>query len=107
MLAAIVDGFAWLIRLKVTPPETERMIATAIVSPSARPRPSIAPEITEDRPKGRTVVRIISQRVAPSACAPSVQFARRLREDLAGDGGDDRQDHHREDEADDQHRCGR
>ena len=26
MLAAIVDGFAWLIRLKVTTPETERMI---------------------------------------------------------------------------------
>ena len=35
MLAAIVDGFAELIRLNVTTPETERMIATAIVSPSA------------------------------------------------------------------------
>ena len=71
MLAAIVEGFAWLIRLKLTPPETERMIATAIVSPSARPRPSIAPEITDERPNGSTVVLIISQRVAPSACAPS------------------------------------
>ena len=47
------------------------MIVTAIVSPSARPRPSIAPLITEDLPNGRTVIRIISQRVAPSACAPS------------------------------------
>ena len=37
MLAAIVEGLAWLIRLKVTMPETERMIVTAIVSPSARP----------------------------------------------------------------------
>src|ERR1700743_3392121 len=74
MLAAIVEGFAWLIRLKLTPPETERMIATAIVSPSARPRPSIAPEITEERPNGSTVVRIISQRVAPRACAPSCRL---------------------------------
>ncbi len=71
MLAAIVDGFAWLIRLKVTTPETERMIVTAIVSPRARPRPSMAPLITDDLPNGRTVIRIISQRVAPSACAPS------------------------------------
>ena len=47
------------------------MIVTAIVSPSARPRPSIEPLITEDLPNGRTVIRIISQRVAPSACAPS------------------------------------
>ena len=45
MLAAIVDGLSELIRLKVTAPETERMIATAIVSPSARPSPSIEPLI--------------------------------------------------------------
>src|SRR4051794_11835057 len=32
MLAAIVEGFDWLIRLNVATPETERMIATAIVS---------------------------------------------------------------------------
>jgi hypothetical protein len=57
--------------LKVTAPETERMIVTAIVSPRARPRPSMAPLITEERPNGRTVIRIVSQRVAPSACAPS------------------------------------
>src|SRR5262245_33206220 len=71
MSAAIVDGFAWLIRLNVTSPDTERMIATAIVSPRARPRPSMAPLITADLPNGRTVILIISQRVAPSASAPS------------------------------------
>src|ERR1700761_9079733 len=60
MLAAIVEGFAWLIRLKLTPPETERMIATAIVSPSARPRPSIAPEFTEERPNGTAEGRIVA-----------------------------------------------
>src|SRR5215213_3903256 len=74
MLAAIVEGFAWLIRLKLTAPETERMIVTAIVSPRARPRPSMAPLITEDLPNGRTVIRIISHRVAPSAWAPSVSL---------------------------------
>ena len=47
------------------------MIATAIVSPSARPRPSIEPLITPDLPNGSTAIRIISQRVAPSASAPS------------------------------------
>ena len=43
------------------------MIITAIVSPSARPRPSIEALITPERPYGSTAVRIISQRVAPSA----------------------------------------
>ena len=57
--------------MKVTTPETERMIATAIVSPSARPSPSIEPLITADLPNGSTAIRIISQRVAPSAIAPS------------------------------------
>jgi hypothetical protein len=57
--------------LKVTIPETERMMVTAIVSPRARPSPSIEPLITADLPNGRTVMRIISQRVAPSARAPS------------------------------------
>jgi hypothetical protein len=74
MFAAIVEGFAWLIRLKVTIPETERMIVTAIVSPRARPSPSIAPLMIEDLPNGRTVIRIISHRVAPSARAPSWSF---------------------------------
>ena len=51
---------------------------TAIVSPSARPRPSIEPPTMAERPKGRTVMRIISQRVAPSASAPST-WARGVR----------------------------
>src|SRR3954452_19255062 len=71
MLAAIVEGFDWLIRLNVTTPEAERMIATAIVSPSARPRPSIDALTRAERPNGSTVMRIISQRVAPRASAPS------------------------------------
>ena len=40
---------------------------TAMVSPSARPRPSMQAPITPPRPKGSTTVRIIPQRVAPSA----------------------------------------
>ena len=43
MLAAIVDGLVELIRLNVTAPDADSTMATAIVSPSARPRPSIAP----------------------------------------------------------------
>ncbi len=71
MLAAIGVGLDWLIRLKVTTPDTDRMIVTAIVSPSARPRPSIEPLITAERPNGSTAIRIISHRVAPRASAPS------------------------------------
>ena len=48
------------------------MIVTAIVSPSARPRPSIAAEMTPRRPNGSTAVRIISHRVAPRASAASL-----------------------------------
>ncbi len=44
---------------------------TAIVSPSARPRPSMVAPITPARPNGSTTVRIIPQRVEPSAYAPS------------------------------------
>src|SRR5262249_47174236 len=50
---------------------TDRMIRTATVSPSARPRPSIDALTTPERPYGRTDSRIISQRVAPRASAPS------------------------------------
>ena len=49
----------------------ERIMATAMVSPSARPRPSIVAETIPDLPKGSTAMRIISQRVAPSASAAS------------------------------------
>ena len=49
MLAAIVEGFVLLIRLKVTTPLAESTMATAIVSPSARPRPSITAETMPER----------------------------------------------------------
>ena len=50
----------------------ETMNVTAMVSPRARPRASIAALITPGRPNGSTAVRIISQRVAPRASAPSL-----------------------------------
>ncbi len=48
-----------------------RVIASAMVSPSARPRPSITAAMTPGRPYGSTAVRIISHRVAPRASAAS------------------------------------
>ena len=52
--------------------KVDTMKVTAIVSPRARPSASMAALITPGRPKGRTAVRIISQRVAPNAKAPSL-----------------------------------
>ena len=46
--------------------------ATAIVSPRARPSPSIEAEMMPARPNGRTAVRTISHLVAPSAQAASI-----------------------------------
>src|SRR5262245_23767964 len=71
MLAAIVDGLAELIWLSVTPPETDRISATAMVSPSARPSPSSPALTMAERLNGRTAMRIISQRVAPRPNAAS------------------------------------
>jgi len=53
-------------------------MATAMVSPSARPNPSMDAETMPERPKGRTTCLTISQRVAPSAseassCSPGVR----------------------------------
>jgi len=45
--------------------------ATAIVSPSARPRPSMPAPTMPGRAVGSTPSRIVSYRVAPSAMAPS------------------------------------
>ena len=73
------------------------MSRTAIVSPRARPRPSIEAEITPGRPKGSTAVRIISQRVAPRASARLLVRGGRLGEDLAAEARDDGQDHDGED----------
>ena len=45
-------------------------IITAMVSPMARPRPSIAAPTRPLRTRGNTATRSISQRVAPIAIAP-------------------------------------
>ena len=47
------------------------MSKIAIVSPSARPSPSIAPPMIPPRPNGRTTDRIMPHRVPPWASAPS------------------------------------
>ncbi len=60
-----LSRLAWMMK------SGESTVATAIVSPSARPRPSIEAEITPERPKGITAMRMTSQRVAPSARAAS------------------------------------
>ena len=57
-----------------------------------------APTMPE-RANGRTAVRIASQRVAPSASAPSRRTCRRGAQHVAGDRRDRRQDHDREDDA--------
>ena len=44
-------------------PDLDKIRVIAIVSPSARPRPSIEPAMTPGRPYGRTANRIISHRV--------------------------------------------
>ena len=49
----------------------EMIISTAMVSPRARPRPSIVPPMMPPRPKGNATTRIIPHRVLPSAYAPS------------------------------------
>src|ERR687889_2502292 len=64
MLAAIVEGLSLLIRLTVIRPDADSTIATAMVSPSARPRPSMTAETIPERAYGNTAIRIISQRVA-------------------------------------------
>ena len=65
------EGFVEVNSWKVTTPVAESTIATAIVSPRARPRPSIDAETMPLRPNGKTAIRIISQRVAPRARAAS------------------------------------
>ena len=50
MLEAIVAGLLLEIRLSVTIGEADSTIATAMVSPSARPSPSITAETMPERP---------------------------------------------------------
>ena len=72
------------------------MIATAIVSPSARPSPSIEPPMMPPRPNGRTTARIIPQRRRAERERALLLARRRLREHLAHDRRADRDDHQRE-----------
>ena len=50
VLAAIVLGLVLLIRLRLTTPLTDSTMATAMVSPSARPSPSIEALTMPERP---------------------------------------------------------
>ena len=91
MFAAIVDGLTEVSSWKVTAPLAESTIATAIVSPSARPRPSMAAETMPERPNGQ-------HRHADHLPAGGAEGERRLlvehrglQEDLAADRGHDRQ----------------
>ena len=70
MLAAMVLP-PFSIRLNEMLKTMPSVIASAIVSPSARPRPSITAAITPGLPYGSTAVRTISHLVAPSASAAS------------------------------------
>ncbi|MNY80328.1 hypothetical protein D3C86_2213220 [compost metagenome] len=45
----------------------EMIMYTAMVSPSARPRPSMVPPMMPPRPNGRTTDVIMPHRVDPSA----------------------------------------
>ena len=60
------------VRWTLTVKTAERIRATAMVSPSARPRPSMAAEIMPGLANGNTAMRTISHRVAPSARAASL-----------------------------------
>ena len=74
-------------------------IVTAIVSPSARPRPRMTAPTIPERAYGRTAFVTVSQRVAPRASIASRCAVRDGRDDLARDRHDGRQDHDREDHA--------
>ena len=65
ILAAIVSPCWKMLALMAVPPPIRS--ATAIVSPSARPRPSMVAPMIPGRLRGTTIERITSQRVAPRA----------------------------------------
>ena len=71
----------------------EMISVTAIVSPSARPRPSIDPPMMPPRPNGSTTVSITPHFVPPERERALLLAGRRLREDLAHHCGADRHDH--------------
>ena len=76
---------------------------TAIVSPSARPRPSMMPPITPTLVYGSTTFHTTSQVVEPSAVGRFLEHRRRDLEHVAHHRGDERDDHDRQDDAGGQH----
>ena len=105
MLAAIVEGFAWLIRLKVT---------IAGDREDDRHRHRLAERAAEAEHRAADDRRLAERQDGHPDHLPAgraerqralLEPARRLREDLAGDRGDDRQDHHRQHEPGDEHRA--
>ena len=64
-VSPVANRFQWM---KMPPPIT---CVTAIASPIARPRPRISAAAIPPRAYGNTTPRTISQRVVPSASAPS------------------------------------
>jgi hypothetical protein len=76
---------------------------TAIVSPSARPRPSMMPPITPTFVYGSTMFQTTSHVVAPRPYADSLSTARHDLEDVAHHRRDERNHHHRQDDAGRQH----
>ena len=73
--------------------------ATAIVSPIARPSPSITAPTRPLRTRGNTATRSISHRVAPIASAAFLSSCGDGEQRLAAERRDDRRDHDREDQA--------
>ncbi len=74
---AITDGIAspWENRLATICGLAPMTRAMAIVSPNARPRPSITAPTVPPSEYGKTTPRTISHRVAPSASAPCLSPA--------------------------------
>ena len=74
-------------------------MATAIVSPRARPRARKQAATIPGRAYGSTTDRIICQRVAPRASAPSRCELRDGLADVVSDGGNVGHDHDRQDQS--------
>src|SRR5690625_1446939 len=72
--SAISEGIVALVPELISDQENapgDRTMVTAMVSPSARPRANMIEEMIPARANGKTVILIISQRVAPKPRAAS------------------------------------
>ena len=76
---------------------------TAMVSPSARPRPSMMPPTTPILVYGSTTFQTTSQVVAPRRVGRLLQHRRHHFEHVAHDRGDERDHHDRQDDAGGKH----